>query len=408
MGKKFTLVIILLALVLGLATTLSGQNKMEESPVISLSAGSLLVQKPEEYGGTWSGFYILDENPKVGWASPKGKLTNHIFVIALAEKTQLQRLEFDTAQVDGDGRGAKDVTVELSDQSATEGFKPIARVTLQDRANRQSFPVSGEAAGRWLRLTVLSNHGATDYTELMDFRGYGKQLSKTPFPEVSGTYDTNYGKFHVLQQGASLSGCYEHDEGLLSGGIESRIMKITWRQKERSGPAIMVFSPDVKQFFGLWWNEGKTSDAGGVWNGKFLSKEVGGCPNWKSSGGVQQEMSDELARFGRVRVYGINFDTDSSVIRNESKTTLEKIVALLKAEPNLKLTIEGHTDATGTAAHNQDLSQRRAESVKAYLVAGGAADARIKTAGYGATKPVAGNDSDMGRAQNRRVELVKN
>jgi len=71
------------------------------------------------------------------------------------------------------------------------------------------------------------------------------------------------------------------------------------------------------------------------------------------------------------------------------------------------LTIEGHTDSSGSDAHNLDLSQRRAESVKASLVAGGIAADRLLTRGFGESKPVADNVTELGRAQNRRVELVK-
>ena len=118
-------------------------------------------------------------------------------------------------------------------------------------------------------------------------------------------------------------------------------------------------------------------------------------------------MTKDLAELGRTRIYGINFDSDSDVLRDESKPTLDRIAALLKAKADWKLTIEGHTDSTATAAHNQQLSQRRAEAVRAYLQKAGIEGARLKAVGLGATKPVAGNETEIGRAQNRRVELVK-
>jgi outer membrane protein OmpA-like peptidoglycan-associated protein len=108
-----------------------------------------------------------------------------------------------------------------------------------------------------------------------------------------------------------------------------------------------------------------------------------------------------------VRIYGINFDVDSAVIRDESKPTLDKIVAILKSDSAMKLMIEGHTDSSGTAEHNQILSQQRAESVKSYLVAAGVSLGRLSAVGFGASKPVASNSTATGKAQNRRVELVK-
>jgi len=87
---------------------------------------------------------------------------------------------------------------------------------------------------------------------------------------------------------------------------------------------------------------------------------------------------------------------------------LDQVVALLKQDQSLKLEVQGHTDNVGAAAANLKLSQDRAAAVKDYLVTtGGIAAARLTTAGFGDTKPVAPNTTDEGRAQNRRVELVK-
>jgi hypothetical protein len=75
--------------------------------------------------------------------------------------------------------------------------------------------------------------------------------------------------------------------------------------------------------------------------------------------------------------------------------------------PGLKIEIQGHTDNQGSADYNQDLSQRRAQTVKTYLVANGTDDSRLAAKGYGFSQPVASNDTKEGRAKNRRVELVK-
>jgi outer membrane protein OmpA-like peptidoglycan-associated protein len=374
--------------------------------LIAFSSGALIVQKPQEYSEGWSAFWLLDDKAFSGWATPKDVIAPQTIVIALPERTQLDQLSFDTGNIDGEGRGAKDITVEMSDTGATSGFQQIAAVSLQDKADNQSFPVSAQVAGRWLRVMVKNNHGSPQYIELMEIRGFGKQLTQTPFADASGTYDTNYGKFHLKQEGTSVTGCYEHADGLLNGGIEGRVMKFTWTQGKTRGPAIMVFSPDGKQMFGLWWYDGQTDANGSVWNGTKISNEVGSCPHWSGTG-AEAQMTKDLEEFGRTRIYGINFDTDSDTIKPESKPTLDKIVALMKAKPDWKLRVEGHTDSSGNDAHNNDLSQKRAASVKAYLVSAGIADPRLTPAGLGATQPAATNSTVSGRAQNRRVELVK-
>lgn len=121
-----------------------------------------------------------------------------------------------------------------------------------------------------------------------------------------------------------------------------------------------------------------------------------------------KKLYDALAESGRVSTQGIYFDTGSDRIRPESTPTLKEIGQMLKENPDLKITIEGHTDNSGDAKANEELSNRRAAAVKAYLVEKHAIDAsRLGSAGIGAKKPVAKNDSPEGRQQNRRVELVK-
>ena len=121
-----------------------------------------------------------------------------------------------------------------------------------------------------------------------------------------------------------------------------------------------------------------------------------------------QDMATQLAAAGKVDIYGILFDVDKTDIKPESKPTLDQVALLLKNDPKLNLEISGHTDNTGSADHNMKLSQGRANAVVQALVKSyGIAAARLHAKGYGATRPVATNDTDDGRAKNRRVELTK-
>lgn len=114
----------------------------------------------------------------------------------------------------------------------------------------------------------------------------------------------------------------------------------------------------------------------------------------------------ELDAKGRVPVY-VEFDTDRASLRPDARPAVDEIVKLMQAHAALKLSIEGHTDDTGTPARNQPLSLARAETVRAELIAGGIAPERMKTAGFGSSKPLMAGTSDDARARNRRVELVK-
>jgi OmpA-OmpF porin, OOP family len=118
------------------------------------------------------------------------------------------------------------------------------------------------------------------------------------------------------------------------------------------------------------------------------------------------ELLQELNKNGFVALY-INFDTGKAELKQDGVAAVKEIATLMKANPTLKLSVEGHTDNVGDATSNKKLSEARAKSVTAAIVASGIEAARLSAAGFGQDKPVADNRTDEGRAKNRRVELVK-
>jgi len=119
-------------------------------------------------------------------------------------------------------------------------------------------------------------------------------------------------------------------------------------------------------------------------------------------------MAKSIKESGKVAVYGIYFDTGKSILKPESQQTLQEIGNLLKADPALKLYVVGHTDNTGLFDANMKLSMDRAATVVNSLVSQFSVNAsRLKACGDGPTAPVASNDTEEGKALNRRVELVK-
>jgi OOP family OmpA-OmpF porin len=118
-------------------------------------------------------------------------------------------------------------------------------------------------------------------------------------------------------------------------------------------------------------------------------------------------MRNDLADTGRTIVYGIYFDTASARIKPESEPALGEMVKLLKGAPALKVYVVGHTDSVGSLQSNLKLSSDRAASVGKAITERGVAASRLKSAGVGPYSPVASNDTEDGKAKNRRVELVK-
>jgi OmpA-OmpF porin, OOP family len=129
--------------------------------------------------------------------------------------------------------------------------------------------------------------------------------------------------------------------------------------------------------------------------------------NLRVASGGGMNMLGQKFTDAKIVTHSINFDIDKASIRPESMGEINQIKAVLIANPDLKFEIDGHTDNTGTPAHNLTLSQQRADAVKAELITLGIDASRLTTKGFGDTKPMTGNDTADGKANNRRVEFVR-
>src|SRR5690606_32013478 len=118
------------------------------------------------------------------------------------------------------------------------------------------------------------------------------------------------------------------------------------------------------------------------------------------------ELKRQLDDDGKVSLQ-VNFAVDKADILPGSQPQIEQIVALLKQDPTLELSVNGHTDNTGDADHNLDLSRARARAVVDAIIGQGIDGSRLVSEGFGQTQPIADNATEAGRASNRRVELLK-
>lgn len=158
--------------------------------------------------------------------------------------------------------------------------------------------------------------------------------------------------------------------------------------------------------------------AGNTAMGAILGAAVGGAAGYgigrymdKQAEELQKDLEGaEIERVGEgIKITfreGIQFALNSAELSETSKTNLTELAETLKKYDDTNILIEGHTDITGTRDYNMVLSEKRAESVSDYLKDLGVAGKRITTEGYGPDQPVAENDSDYGRQQNRRVEVA--
>ena len=140
----------------------------------------------------------------------------------------------------------------------------------------------------------------------------------------------------------------------------------------------------------------RDTDRDGVLDGSDL------CPDTAPGKEVDETGCEKRAP---IVLRGVNFELNSDRLTEDSQGILNVVAESLRAHPKLRLEVAGHTDSLGRAEFNMDLSQRRAESVRRYLVEQGVAPGNLTARGYGEEMPVADNSTREGRAENRRVEL---
>jgi outer membrane protein OmpA-like peptidoglycan-associated protein len=145
---------------------------------------------------------------------------------------------------------------------------------------------------------------------------------------------------------------------------------------------------------------GVVGTAAGAIIGDYMTKQKKELE--KVPGADVEQVGDELVVTFENPIL---FDTDSSVLKTSARSLLDDVADVLQRYPETNVLVKGHTDDTGSETHNQQLSERRSDSVRNYLITRGVASPRLTALGFGESMPVASNSTASGRSQNRRVEL---
>jgi Sad1 / UNC-like C-terminal len=201
----------------------------------SFGSGTWIVSAPEDSSMTAmdaSPLNLIDDSTATDWTGEGGEA---VFVFELAEMTELNRIAFDTAGLNRDQKAPNEFVVEVSETSATKGYKEVLSGSLKMAKNGQSFLFKeGERpVAQWVRLTILNNHG-DDYQGFTGFHGYGKQLTQdATMPDLTGKYDgaSGWGRINITDSDSGVTGCYEYQQGKFNGVVDGRVLKIDMLQQ---------------------------------------------------------------------------------------------------------------------------------------------------------------------------------
>jgi len=236
------------------------------------------------------------------------------------------------------------------------------------------------------------------HSTLKIFRNYKQALKEKDFEIIaqkSGAVDEGFR--YQLYNGIDFKDASEtHFEGVWADKESGRYLAAKLSRAE--GDVYISLFTAKHGFYGGKWPDGQPAVF------QVIIEETNLETDLINVESVMQDINSK----GKAAIYGIQFDVDSAEIKEESEPTINKIAELLKENPDLNLNVVGHTDSTGNLDYNIDLSERRAESLVEFLVNNYNIDQnRLNSFGVGPLAPKATNETENGRAKNRRVELVK-
>ena len=321
-------------------------------------------------------------------------------VIQLAEPFDLDRLEVVNSFNERlyPGISVKKLRLEVG-ASPSGPFQPWREVSLKKGNAPQSFDLEPKKKVRYLRITLLENHGNKEYWSLAELAVYGRRSTPRSKIDFTGVWDTAFGPMRLVQQGQRVTGCYGDGSHLVEGTVEGPIYFGTYDESGYRGAMAFALTSEG-DLAGVYGNNITDSKRENRWDGKRMASSELVC------GKKENAIADELEEKGRVILRGILFDTGKDVIRAESIPVLESLAKAMAAGGKRSYIIEGHTDDRGGDALNQKLSEQRSASVKKWLTSHGVNAERLKAVGFGQSRPAMANDSEAGRAANRRVEVA--
>ena len=390
--------------------------------VLSIPNGAYILKGPATFNAsaqsankisTWSNEAIIDGSNQKGWSSAEDSEFPYEFVFELSEECLIEKFGFNNeCEKKYPGICAKKVKVEVSTTSPVDNYKTVLDEKLGEYAPTKYYEIKPTTA-RWIKITIQSNYGYKKFTELMEIEAWGTYVNDDlKSIDLTGDWTSTWGTVSIRQKGSSTKGCYEYRNGIIkNAGMERRILNFSWIEDEGKRPfgkAVLVVNEEGTRLNGIWCYEDDLSEYG-IWVFKRKGKKPTRCYQVEEVAKdtvKQNQLKEEIETTGKLTVYGINFEINSATIKEESFPTLDEIFNMLKDNEKMQLIINGHTDSQGSAEYNKTLSSNRAESVKTYLVSKGIATNRLDAFGMGEEMPIANNESQLGRAANRRVELI--
>ena len=428
-----------------------------QSNLAAAGAGGKLVSFASQYDdGDWAAANLIDGSPDRGWSGQSAGAQAFVLGFRGGALAELEDVVVNPYSRESPDNWVREIEIQVSTTYPFRGFRKVGTLSLTAEGTDHVLSFDRPTPARYLKLVFLSNGGG-GYMQAGEIRAMGRLVEgSTPAPA--------YRALHETATIESFSSQYDEGDWAAANLIAPDTVRGQWAGKSAGVQEVVVALPEATPVTDVAvGNYAREADTNWARSAEVLLSSDSAYKGFVSAGTLEMPPRGELhtvtldrptpARYvkvvfrrnggggymeaGRIRIYQaeqsdggggagaesiaaqlestgravtqeIHFATDSAEILPASEPVLREIAEVLRSQSGLELIIEGHTDGVGTAEHNLDLSRRRADAVKRWLVDRlGIGEVRLTTVGYGLTKPVADNASEEGRARNRRVELVR-
>jgi outer membrane protein OmpA-like peptidoglycan-associated protein len=419
------------------------------------SAGGKLVFFSSQYNDTdWAAANLIDGSSTESWSGRSGGPQAVIVAFRDGGLVDIDDVVINPYSREGNQNWARTAEVHVSTTYPFRDFRKVGTLTLAAEGTDQVLSFERPVRARYLKVVFLDNGGG-GYLQAGEIRAIGRPVAGGGPPPAHHAYhesatierfsseynDSDWAAANLIAAdsapGQWAGRNAEPQEVVIALAESSPVTDVAVSNYAREAPnnwartievhlspsspyrdfqhagtlevpavgdlhALRLPEPTPAKYVKLVFR--KNGGGGYMEAGRV---RIYGVPE-ATAGGTGGEIGRQLRETGRAVTQEIHFATGSAEILPASEPVLEEIAAVLRDDAGLELIIEGHTDSVGGAEMNLDLSRRRADAVKRWLVdRRGIAEVRLTTAGYGLTRPVADNADEDGRARNRRVELVR-
>jgi outer membrane protein OmpA-like peptidoglycan-associated protein len=389
-----------------LAISLSAEDDAGAANLLSLAAGTIPVALSDNAEdlrvGMDRALMVIDGDTRVFSLNgrPGGPDTRIELVYQLPALTRFQRFAIPGVLETPSPSQTffREIEIEGSAEGPDGPFAPLATTTLSQHERgeeRTDFPAISDRPVRWLRVGLaggLDLQRDQTFFEFSELMGFGEQESVPLLEAFNARWSGRGVRLELKQDGQRVSGCYDRD-GDLTGTVRGNLLTATGTTRSSATPSTFLLTVDDQgQLIGVRSSNGAPFR---LYNGSPDPDLITAC----------SEVEVGLPGCESI-LHGIQFDFDSDRIRPESETLLDDLYAGLEASDASAVLIIGHSSSEGDESYNAALSQRRAEAVRRALIERGANADRLTAQGAGESRPIADNETDAGRAMNRRVEIA--